>query len=416
MRRAGVTLLTGAAALLLAGCSSATTSATPNWEASPTGPAIEGSPGVHVQPIIPVPSLSGAPNGSPGAGGPGGSGGPSGSGGASPNPSATDPAVVAKNLKSPVGLTLLPDGSALVGERTTGRIVRVQPKPDQPVPTVRTLPGLDTSGDGGLLDLAISPTYDEDNLVYAYITTATDNRVVDFTLNGPVTPVLTGIPKGRTGNTGRLAFSADGNLYVGTGDGGTSSRASDPKSLAGKVLRIDVIGQPAHGNPTPSSPIYTSGHRVVDGLCAVPGTKSVLEVETGGPRRPDKVNVLVSGAYYGWPTTTRTQRLPATVVPSSFGAPGGCTVLDNRIWISSLDGTALVSAPVTGGSAAPGVGNFTPILQNKYGRLKTVVAASDGALWLTTSNRDGHGKPIAADERVIRYVPSQSDGGGNKVA
>src|SRR5206468_10003819 len=101
-----------------------------------------------------------------------------------------DPLVVATKLTAPVGLTLLTDGTALVGERTTGRIVRVQPRAGQPVPTVRTLTGLDTSGDGGLLDLALSPTYAEDGLIYAYVTTRTDNRVVEFTLTGPVTPVF----------------------------------------------------------------------------------------------------------------------------------------------------------------------------------------------------------------------------------
>src|SRR5439155_11934034 len=121
---------------------------------------------------------------------------------------------------------MLPDGTALVGERTTGRIVRVQPVAGKPVPTVRQLSGLDTSGDGGLLDLALSPTYSEDGLIYAYVTTATDNRVVDFTLKGPVTPVVTGIPKGRIGNTGRIAFGADGDLYIGTGDAGRPALAA----------------------------------------------------------------------------------------------------------------------------------------------------------------------------------------------
>ena len=114
--------------------------------------------------------------------------------------------------------------------------MRVQPIAGQPVTTVRTITGLDSSGDGGLLDLALSPAYDEDHLIYAYVTTATDNRVVDFTLTGPVTPVFTGIPKGATGNAGRIAFDVDGSLLIGTGDAGQPALAQDPASLAGKVL------------------------------------------------------------------------------------------------------------------------------------------------------------------------------------
>ena len=126
-------------------------------------------------------------------------GSPSSGSGSSGKSKSGDPAVVAKHLDAPVGLTMMPDNTALVGERTTGRIVRVQPMPDQPVRTVRVIPGLSTSGGGGLLDLAISPNYREDNLIFAYITTPKDNRVIAFTLKGPITPVLTGIPRGRTG-------------------------------------------------------------------------------------------------------------------------------------------------------------------------------------------------------------------------
>jgi glucose/sorbosone dehydrogenase len=287
--------------------------------------------------------------------------------------------------------------------------VRVQPRAGQPVPTVRTMAGLDASGDGGLLDLALSPTYAEDGLVYAYVTTSTDNRVVDFTLKGPVTPVLTGIPKGRTANTGRILFAPDGDLYVGTGDTGHPTRAVDPHSLAGKVLRVDDIGDPAAANPTRSSPVYTRGHRVVDGLCAAPNTTVVVEVEAGASGRPDDVNVLESGGDYGWPTPSGTVHSPLATLPGTGRSPGGCAVLDGRLWVTSLAGQSLLSAPLKGSRTAPALGAFSAVLANKYGRLKTVVAAADGALWLTTSNRDGSGHPVAADERVIRYVPS---GGG----
>jgi glucose/arabinose dehydrogenase len=391
--------LIGLVGLVAAGCTSANGAAPPTWRPSPT--AVGEGHGGNLTPILPVPS---APNGSNGSRPGAGSSRP-----ATPAPSGTDktdPFVVATHLSSPVGLTLLPDGSALVGERSTGRIVRVQPIPDQPVPTVRTLSGLDTHGDGGLLDLALSPSYDQDNLIYAYITTKTDNRVVDFTLNGPVAPVLTGIPKGSTDNTGRIMFGPDGNLYIGTGDAGHPALAADAASKAGKVLRVDDIGDPAPQNPRAGSPIWTVGQHVVDGLCAEERTGTVFDVEPGSGPGPDEVNVLSGGGNYAGPSGIH----PAATLASDYRGPGGCAVLDGRLWVTSLDGQALLSAPLTARRSGLVVGAFTAVLHDRYGRLRTVVAAPDGALWLTTSNRDGHGTPVPDDERVIRYLASSSGG------
>jgi glucose/arabinose dehydrogenase len=407
--RRALCLVLCAAGLTLAGCSGGSGS-NPDFQPSPNAaPGVEGSGGVHVQPIIPVPSLSG----STGSGRRGSNtGAPSPGSPSSSSKGKQDPLVVATHLVTPVGLSLLPDGSALVGERTTGRIVQVQPEAGLPVPTVRTLTGLDTHGDGGLLDLAVSPTYTEDNLIYAYITTPTDNRVVDFTLKGPVTPVLTGIPRGRTDNSGRIAFAADGNLYIGTGDAGHPQLAADQHSLAGKVLRVDEIGSPAKGNPKPKSPIFTSGQHAVTGLCAVPDTATVFDVESAGGPDKAEVNVLAKGANYGWPAPSAASRPALATPPKPYLEPGGCAVESGRIWVTSLSGDALISASLSDVPAAPKIGAFVPVIKNRYGRLKTVVAAPDGALWLTTSNRDGHGKPVPTDERVIRYVPQSGGGAG----
>ncbi len=402
MRRARISLLAGAAALLLAGCASAG-SAEPTWVPSPGFGTNGEGPGVQLTPIIPVPSLTPPSNGPSRSPQPG-----------QPSPSKTgktDPLVVATHLTAPVGVTMMPDNTALVGERTTGRIVRVQPKPNLPVPTVRRLSGLDTSGGGGLLDLALSPAYDEDSLVYAYITTPTDNRVVDFTLKGPVTPVLTGIPKGRTGNAGRIAFDADGALLVGTGDAGKPALAANPNSLAGKVLRVSAIGRPAAGNPRRSSPVWTSGHAGVTGLCPDPDSGTVLETEpaSGG----DELNVLTGGDYYGYPTASGSIHPPLTTLPDADTSPGGCAVLNGSAYVTSLDGQTLLSSRLTDSGNDLHAGAWKALLTRKYGRLRTVIGAADGALWLTTSNKDGKGRPVADDERVIRYVPSSSGGGTN---
>jgi glucose/arabinose dehydrogenase len=393
-------------ACALAACGSGAGAQAPDWKPQPSF-AGEG-PGVSISPLVPgAPAPSGPTQGSS-SGSPTGPSAPSSSA-SKPN---EDPAVVAKHLRAPVGLTLLPDGTALVGERTTGRILRVQPKPDQPVTTVRILTGLSTTGGGGLLDLALSPFYTQDGLIYAYITTATDNRVVAFTLTGPVTPVVTGIPRGATDNAGRIAFGSNGDLYIGAGDAGTAANAQRPSSLAGKVLRVSDIGRPVADNPSPRSAVYTSGHRDPSGLCIDPDSGAVFETEAGSSS--DEVNLIVAGANYGWPSTARGDQRPLTTLPSADREPGGCAVQDGVLYVTSLDGHALLAAQIRSTGSKVVLDAFKRSLVNRYGRLRTVVAAPDGALWLTTSNRDGHGTPVPDDERVLRIVPSS--GGGESVS
>jgi glucose/arabinose dehydrogenase len=322
--------------------------------------------------------------------------------------SADDPAVVATKLRAPDAIVIMPDGSALVGERT-GRIVSVQPQPHQPVRTVRTLTGLDTSGDGGLLDLALSPNYAQDNLVFAYITTPTDNRLVDFTLTGPVTPVLTGIPKGASGNTGRIAVNADATLSVGTSDAGRSSLAPSRSSLAGKVLRLSDIGAPATGNPYPGSAVFASGLSGVAGLCLDSAHDVLFAVQPTGLGGKSTVVAVRPGADYGWPTPSASTAKPVATLPAPFATPGGCAVQADALYVTSLDGKALLAASLTVSGSSVKLGSFTSYLPGRYGRLQTVVAAPDGALWLTTANRSGNGKPIQDDERVLRI---QAPAGG----
>jgi glucose/arabinose dehydrogenase len=222
--------------------------------------------------------------------------------------------------------------------------------------------------------------------------------------------VLTGIPKGSQGNIGRILFTANGNLYVGTGDAGQSRLAGSATSLVGKVLRVNSIGQPARGNPRTGSPVYTQGHRLVNGLCLDERTGRVFEVERGLAPGSDEVNALTAGADFGWPTQSAASTRPITVLPRVKSGAGDCAIMGGQLYVTTLDGNALLSAPLT---PTGGLGGFTATLDGVYGRLLTVVAAPDGALWITTSNKDGHGHPIPDDDRVLRIVPSASGGAGS---
>jgi glucose/arabinose dehydrogenase len=364
--------------LVLAGCGGGAAGGTGSFAPQPNFLGNDDPNPQLPNPGIPQPSLSGSeppggivPSGAPSSGA-----------------SQADANVVASKLAEPTGLAVLPDGTALVGERRSGRIYRVQPDGNAPATLVQTLAGVDGSGDGGLLDLAISPSYAEDGLIYAYLTTSTDNRVVHFPLGSVPSTVIRGIPRGTTGNTGRLAFDATGALLTGTGDAGNPALASSPTSLAGKVLRSDDIGKPSSDNPDPRSLVYARGFTEVAGLCVDPtsGTRMVVQ--------RDQVDLIRPGQDYGTGT-------PAATLPGALAGGGGCALSSGQLLVATAAGQAVAIAPVTKASS---VGRFSAGVSKTYGRLRTVVIAPDGAIWLTTRNRDGHGQPVPDDDRVIRLT------------
>ncbi len=309
-----------------------------------------------------------------------------------------DPNVVATDLDVPTGLVVLPDGSAIVGERETGRLVQVFPD-RSPQRELMTVPGIDTAGDGGLLGLALSPTFGEDGLVYAYISTAQDNRVVRFPIGGTPNPVFTGIPRGDEHNGGALLFGADQHLYVGTGDTGIPSLAADPDSLAGKVLRIDVFGRPVGG----LDPVYSLGHADVAALCTAGGEQARLYAV--GER---ELNAVTADSEHGWPVERPDSVDPVIDFPADQAGLAGCAVAGPAVFLASLPGELMHVAEVDGDGSI--VDTPEAVLRGEYGRLRTLVLDAEGGLWVTTSNRDGGGEPAEDDDKVLRIVPPTAEG------
>jgi hypothetical protein len=308
--------------------------------------------------------------------------------------------VIATCLSAPWGLAPLPDGSsALVGERTTGRILQVTKGAEPEL--VAQIDGVDGSGDGGLLGIALSPSYDEDGLIYAYLTTATDNRIVRVARGDPPKAIFTGIPKGTQHNGGRIVFGSDRLLYVGNGDTGSATAAADPASLAGKVLRLDEFGKPAEGNPTPGSPIFASGFSQIAGLCPMDnGSIAALDRRAG----TDLLLPLTAGKSYN--TVADGQALWTWT--TADGGAADCAISSGVLATTSLDKQQLTGLQF--GSDGTVTGSPTVLLDNRYGRLLTVTGDQQGLLWLTTSNKDGLGTPVPSDDRVV-VVPSGSTGG-----
>jgi glucose/arabinose dehydrogenase len=312
---------------------------------------------------------------------------------------------VAEGLEVPWGVTFLPDGQALVGERDSTRVLAVSPRGD--VREVGTIDEAAPQGEAGLLGLAVSPSYRDDQLVFAYVTTEEDNRVLRMTYDGramgEAEPVLTGIPNGFIHDGGRLLFDEEGMLLVSTGEAGEPELAQQQDSLGGKVLRITPQGEPAPGNPSGDSPVWTLGHRNVQGLALDDDDR--LWATEFGEQTWDELNQIRKGTNYGWPEVEGEGqqgefRNPHVTWRTSEASPSGLAFLDGSLWAGALRGERLWQVPVT----ADGVGRPQGWFVGDYGRLRTVTATPRGTLWVTTSNRDGRGDPAAEDDRILEIA------------
>ncbi|MFF5535145.1 PQQ-dependent sugar dehydrogenase [Streptomyces cinerochromogenes] len=316
---------------------------------------------------------------------------------------------VAEGLKTPWGLAPLPGGGLLVSSRDEGTISRVDEKTGRTT-ELGTVSGVSPAGEGGLLGIALSPAFASDHMVYAYFTSASDNRIVRMLYDekkpageqlGAPDTVFKGIPKGRIHNGGRIAFGPDGMLYAGTGESGQKGLAQDRKSLGGKILRLTPDGEPAPGNPFPGSPVYSYGHRNVQGLAW--DDRQRLFASEFGQDTWDELNAIKPGGNYGWPeaegrsSDARFQN-PLAQWHTDDASPSGIAWVDGVIWTAGLKGERLWRIPLNGTSAAADPQSF---LTGTYGRLRTVVPAGGDRLWLVTSNTDGRGSPKKGDDRVL---------------
>ncbi len=314
---------------------------------------------------------------------------------------------IATDLEAPWGLGFLPDGTALVTQRDRGIISLIDGASVRKVGTIdETAP----TSEGGLLGLAVSPGFATDRQVFVYVTTLEDNRVLSMRFDGSsisdITPILTGIPNGDIHDGGRLAFGPDGFLYVSTGETGDEDLSQDDNSLGGKILRITPEGDPASGNPDEQSPVWTAGHRNVQGLAF--DNQDRLWASEFGSQVWDELNRIEPGNNYGWPLAEGDSNLEGYVDPQvqwspAEASPSSVAFADGSLWVASLRGERLWQVAI---KADGTLGRPVPHFVGAYGRLRTVVAAPDGSLWLGTSNRDGRGDPAPTDDRIFRVTVS----------
>jgi glucose/arabinose dehydrogenase len=309
-----------------------------------------------------------------------------------------NPGVIATCLSTVTGVAPIgadaQGGVAAYATERGGRLVKVTKDVD---PVVLAQIETDTSSDGGLTGLALSATFAEDQLAYVYVTTATDNRVLRIAPGDTPKPILTGIPKGPTGNRGVLASDRKGSLLVATGDAGNPALAADPNSLAGKVLRIDGSGKPAQGNPTAGSAVVSSGLRLPGGLCvSADGQKTWV---TDWTANADVVYRVTPGKLgevaWNWPDK-----------------PGvmGCASYSDNLTVATSKTPGLQTLSMNAAGAFTGKPELI-MQENGYGRIGPVEMLNDSASLVGTVNKAG-GQPVSSDDRVAIIVREGGGGGG----
>ncbi|MPZ80873.1 MAG: glucose dehydrogenase [Actinophytocola sp.] len=310
-----------------------------------------------------------------------------------------NPAVIATCLDKVGAVAALPgDGTeptAIVGERSTGRILRVKRGADPQV--IATIP-VEASTDGGLTGLALSPTYAEDQLLFAYVTTPTDNRLVRIAPGDTPKPVLTGIPRGPSGNKGALGLDHRGALLLATGDAGNPNAAKDPRSMAGKVLRLDTAGKAAADNPNPGS-IVASGLHSPGGVCgALDGSR--MWVTDQAPQQD-----LLYQLQLGKDLTT-----PAWSWPDRPGV-AGCVSASDSVWVATSKAGNLQSLPLAEDGSFSAKPQVTMAADEGFGLLGGFDLVNEQVAVAGTVNKDG-GKPVSSDDRAVVISVAGGAGGG----
>ncbi|HVE81078.1 MAG TPA: PQQ-dependent sugar dehydrogenase [Candidatus Dormibacteraeota bacterium] len=327
------------------------------------------------------------------------------------NKAAPRIAVLAENLEIPWAIAFLPDKSLLVTERP-GKVRLVGADGKLKSEPLLVLDDVWAQSEGGLLGIAVHPEFSKNRLVYLYYTYGgvgenTFNRVVRYRLEGDKltsrSMVVDGIPGANNHNGGRIKFGPDRFLYIATGDAQEPSLAQDKNALAGKILRVTDDGKPAPGNPF-GSRVYSYGHRNPQGLAW--DSRGQLWATEHGQITQDEVNKITAGGNYGWPTVRGEQQregMAAPVVQSGADtwAPSGTATLKQKLYFGGLRGQALFM--VTLGEPTAPVKHFA----GELGRVREVVVGPDGLLYITVSNRDGRGNPLAGDDKIYVVNPTK---------
>jgi len=331
---------------------------------------------------------------------------PAASPGAGESGARAERRTVATDLHVPWDMAFLPGGGILITQRDRESVVLIGR--DGRKRLVKRVEGVasngSSGGEAGLLGIALHPRFKRTKLVYLYLSSASDNRIVRMKWRngrlGGKRPVLTGIPRGFYHNGGHIAFGPDGMLYASTGETGNASLAQDRSSLGGKILRMRPDGRPAPGNPFPGSVVWSLGHRNVQGFDWDRGGR--LWAVEFGDKKADELNLIRKGRNYGWPVVegrSNDSRYtdPKMTWDNEIAGPSSIAIRKRTAWISGLTGHRVWRVRLAGHKATTRKAFWI----EQYGRIRRT-AVHRGDLYFTSSNTDGRAIPGASDDRLVR--------------
>lgn len=338
---------------------------------------------------------------------------------------------VAAGLEVPWSIVFAPDGRIFVTERP-GR-VRVIEEGKLRAEPLATISDVSTGSESGLMGLALDPQFAKNHFLYLSYSysggSGKQARVVRFreTASGLTEPkvIIEGLPAANIHVGIRLRFGPDGKLYLSMGDTGRRELAERLDSLAGKILRLNDDGTIPADNPFVNQPgargeIWSLGHRNPEGFDWQPGTDLMFETDHGpsgfdGPGGGDELNIVERGKNYGWPAVHHTaaqagmqspllEYTPA-VAPASgmFYRGSAFTEFKGNYFFGNLRAKCIIRVVLDGRN----VRSQERLLENSYGRIRDVAEGPDGAIYFSTSNRDGRGSPASEDDRILRLVPAK---------
>lgn len=343
-------------------------------------------------------------------------------------------------LSEPWGMTFLPDGRLLVTEKPGRLRIFSDGTLSEPI---AGLPTIEYKGQGGLLDVEIDPNFASNGLVYFYFTEAAVNQPkverdpgdprfgasqdhTDVTLKGgavargrldgnalrDVKVIWRQVPKtiGRGHFGGRLVFSTDGKLFITSGDRQRFEPAQSLTNNLGKIIRINPDGTIPKDNPFVTRKgalrdIWSRGHRNPLGAALHPVSKQLV-IHEMGPSHGDEINLPAAGKNYGWPVVSNGDNYDGSPIPDhptrpNFAAPAyywypavspsGFIFYSGDLFpawkghalLGSLSTEVLVQLTMEGNKVT--AEERIPLRR----RIRDVIQAPDGSVWLLTDYKDG---------------------------